>query len=380
METEWKRIGPQDVKEKRDSPPRESLQEILQQGAGSSGAPLMGPAATSEPSVEISVEGRDEPVVRNLPDVKPRTPILGVSSTDTPLQGASSSSIPTEGEGLDNLAYGVSGFRPAKKTLSGSARRKLKKARGRVREAGTGGIQQPGNAGAPKQGGTSTETLKRPRSEGSNPTAETVSSPKMPRDSSGPGTYMEELTNIKIAIFRETYPEDKITEDDQNCILEELGRVFRATPVGELPLLKSHRLEGGALIYMCANQQSGQWLIRAIGNHRLESGARLKATDARNLPKPIKVALRIGDKVAQSQDELLKWIKNLNPGLHTEHWRILHKQPELKGQRLIMLIDQDSLSAIKMTGYKIFTGLSQGVVKVMEDPNCMQLRHAQLRM
>jgi hypothetical protein len=27
------------------------------------------------------------------------------------------------------------------------------------------------------------------------------------------------LTNIKLAVFRETYPEDKLTEDDQNSIL-----------------------------------------------------------------------------------------------------------------------------------------------------------------
>jgi hypothetical protein len=46
------------------------------------------------------------------------------------------------------------------------------------------------------------------------------------RDCSGPGTYKEALTNRKIAIFKETHPEDKLTEEDQNCILEELGRVL----------------------------------------------------------------------------------------------------------------------------------------------------------
>jgi hypothetical protein len=56
--------------------------------AGSSGTPLMGPVVTSEPAVEISAKGRDEPVVRNLPEVKPGTLLLGVSNTDTPLQGA----------------------------------------------------------------------------------------------------------------------------------------------------------------------------------------------------------------------------------------------------------------------------------------------------
>jgi hypothetical protein len=81
------------------------------------------------------------------------------------------------------------------------------------------------------------------------------------------------------------------------------------------------------------------------------------------------MALRIRDRVAQNQEELLKWIKNLNPGLHTEHWRVLNKQPEPKGLRLILFIDTDSYISIKRTGHRIFTGLSQGTVGVLRDPD-----------
>jgi hypothetical protein len=80
------------------------------------------------------------------------------------------------------------------------------------------------------------------------------------------------------------------------------------------------------------------------------------------------VALRIRDRVTQYQEELLKWIKNLNPGLHTEHWRVLNKQPEPKGLRLILFIDRDSYTCIRRTGHRIFTGLTQGTVKVLRDP------------
>jgi hypothetical protein len=38
----------------------------------------------------------------------------------------------------------------------------------------------------------------------------------------------------------------------------------------------------------------------------------MKVTDARNLPKPVKLALRTRDRVAQTQDELLTWISNVN--------------------------------------------------------------------
>jgi hypothetical protein len=119
--------------------------------------------------VGISAKDRDEPVVRNLSEVKSKTILLGVSSTDIPLQGTSTSSIPTAG-GLGHIVSGVGELLLAKKALSGCARRKLKKARAWASKAGTGGIQQPGNAGAPKQGETPTETLKRPRSKGSTPT------------------------------------------------------------------------------------------------------------------------------------------------------------------------------------------------------------------
>jgi hypothetical protein len=156
-------------------------------------------------------------MVRNLPEVKPKVPLLGVSRTNIPLQGASISSKPIV-EGQGHLVSKVGGPRLAKKALSGCARWKLKKARARASEAGTGGIQQPGNASARKQGETSTRTSKRPRSEGSTPT-ETARAPKRPRDFRGPGANKEALTNIKIAIFRETYPEDKLNEEDQNHIL-----------------------------------------------------------------------------------------------------------------------------------------------------------------
>jgi hypothetical protein len=78
--------------------------------------------------------------------------------------------------------------------------------------------------------------------------------PKRLRDLSGPGNYKEALINIKIAIFKETYSEDKLNEDDQSYSMEELGKMLRRTPIGELPHLKSYRLEGGAVIYRCADQ------------------------------------------------------------------------------------------------------------------------------
>jgi hypothetical protein len=53
--------------------------------------------------------------------------------------------------------------------------------------------------------------------------------------------------------------------------------------------------------------------------------------DTRNLPKPVKMALKMKDKVAKCPDEPQKWIKDLNPELHTENWMVLDMQPEPQG-------------------------------------------------
>jgi hypothetical protein len=53
-------------------------------------------------------------------------------------------------------------------------------------------------------------------------------------------------------------------------------------------------------MYVCVlTKQSGQWPIETANNHRLGSLARLKATDAKKLPRPVKVALRMKDKVVK---------------------------------------------------------------------------------
>jgi hypothetical protein len=92
-----------------------------------------------------------------------------------------------------------------------------------------------------------------------------ASEPKRPRDLRGPGNLTGALKNIKMAILKKLYPEDKLNEDDQKSIFDVLGEVLRRTSA-EVPHLKSYRLEAGVLIYICADQQSGQWLSKAINN------------------------------------------------------------------------------------------------------------------
>jgi hypothetical protein len=114
--------------------------------------------------------------------------------------------------------------------LSGSDRRIFRRTRAWSSEAITEDFQQPRHASEPKLGETSIKPSKRPWSEGSTP-IEVARETKRPRDIKGPGTYTEILNTIKMAIYKELYPEDNLNEDDQQSIFDVLGEMVRRAPV-----------------------------------------------------------------------------------------------------------------------------------------------------
>lgn len=72
-------------------------------------------------------------------------------------------------------------------------------------------------------------------------------------------------------------------------------------------------------------------------------------------------------KVAKTTAELLKWIKTLKLGLHKEHWIMLSKQPQPKGQCLNLLLDCNYEKSITNIGYTVNMGSTEGTFKVLSD-------------
>jgi hypothetical protein len=138
-----------------------------------------------------------------------------------------SSSKATEGKNSIVAACRVCRLHLEKTKLSGCAERKLKKAQ--ATQGCTGGIQQPAHTGIPKPGGTPTKMPKRPRSVGGTPTY-AVNPLKKPRNFIGPGAYREALTDVSIAVLKENYPQNKLSEEDQEITLSEIvGGIWKNT-------------------------------------------------------------------------------------------------------------------------------------------------------
>jgi hypothetical protein len=163
-------------------------------------------------------------------------------------------------------------------------------------------------------GETLTRVSKRLRAEGY--TSKDFNPPRRPRASMRPRAEMEAKTSVMVTILLENNPQSMLTENEQNLILKELVYVCCKTHKGG----NYHTLHpsGGAFSYMYTKSQL-----------KIEYLGQGPATDARNLPKLITAVLSMRN----------RFVKSLY--VHTEHWSVLRKYPELKDQQLILFIDWD---------------------------------------
>jgi hypothetical protein len=187
-----------------------------------------------------------------------------------------------EGENLKLVASKVGMLHLEMIKLHVSDRRKLKTAG--ASQDSTGGIQQLRHVAIPKTEGPHIKTPKWPKSDGSTPT-DTVNSSKKPKGFTGPGIYREALTNVRIAILKENYPQDRLSKEDQVLILAKTTGILNNTQ-GRTPATQILQTGRGALMYVCADQWSCESLIQAINGHQP------KAMNAKDLLKLVKMALR----------------------------------------------------------------------------------------
>ncbi|KAJ4437481.1 hypothetical protein ANN_17625 [Periplaneta americana] len=114
----------------------------------------------------------------------------------------------------------------------------------------------------------------------------------------------------------------------------------------------------------------GQGLLKELGavqTHHLWQRLNLQGwetavVEAKDLPKPFKVAFRTQDLTTSDPKVLLKCIQLVNQQLCIEHWKEVHRQT---GQCLIMMIDQESASKIKNKRLTAFTGMDRGLFKTL---------------
>lgn len=296
---------------------------------------------------------RDSPVERNL------TPAIEKSSgRDSPVERNLSND-----ESLDVTASRINRMHLDTQKLSGAARRRLKRA---LMKEGTD-VRNPHSSGGAIRAGPG--TFKRTRTSVDTPPSDRGKPVKRPRGTEPGVSYREALSAFKMAIIGENHPEEKLIEEDIRLIQAVILGKLDEAPDESLPRLRSFSLQDGALVYYCDDQQSANWLQKNIQGARIKENTILKVVDPKDLPKPVKVALRTRDVTTVDTKALLGRIQRLNQGLNTVHWKIIDKQADSSGQRLILMVDQESAKKITELGLSAYTGVDRAFFKILSDPD-----------
>jgi hypothetical protein len=86
-----------------------------------------------------------------------------------------------------------------------------------------------------------------------------------------------------------------------------------------------------------------------------------------NLPKPIKMALNTKDIITKNPEVLFRCLELLNPGIKMTYWKLIDRQADSKGQRLILIIDQESAKILKRMNLAAYIGVDKGLFKILSN-------------
>ncbi|XP_026683316.1 uncharacterized protein LOC113469653 [Diaphorina citri] len=211
------------------------------------------------------------------------------------------------------------------------------------RKAGPSGVGTPGN---------------RPRSEETTPTKDAVKKPRV---------NSSESLAIKMAVWLEGYPENKLTDEDANNLQEKMLDFIRPLENGNGPQFNNCRQESGVLVMTCVNQATQKWLIDCVtkigkcGEIKLEVGVASKVLNTTKvitrLPKVMK---------DHPMEKVLQRLEVQNNDIKTEDWRLINTKTESNVKTVVFLINEEELGKLKERGLSLYLGLEKIQFSIIE--------------
>jgi hypothetical protein len=214
---------------------------------------------------------------------------------------------------------------------------------------------------------TPTLSFKRQRSEDSTPVSDQRKPAKRAR-SEDRIEYRDALC-IKMAVIREGFPNEAFTEQDLDDLQLELLNRMEGLPPRTGPTFKTYKLEDGAIIIICMEEPSRNWLQKTIGEMNPWNNMVMKVGAAKELIWTSKIIMKL-PKIYNGlrAENIQKKMETQNAGLQSQKWTILNRKVELMGQTIVFQVKEQDAEILRGQGYTIFFGLCQIQMKALDKP------------
>lgn len=179
------------------------------------------------------------------------------------------------------------------------------------------------------------------------------------------GSFADVAACEKVAIVPAQFPAKRTLSEHLGAIQGAMLELLADAP-DPLPRVTLGNIVGGALHAQCQGKESSTWLSTAIEGVEI-AGLRFRVMDAKDLPKPVKMAWKTKIVGGHDLKLLLRVLQRFNPLLHTDEWKVVDTVVSDAGTRRIILMDRVSADVIKAAGYQLHTGVDLSAFKLLED-------------
>lgn len=181
-------------------------------------------------------------------------------------------------------------------------------------------------------------------------------------------SYVQAIKSIvKLALTLEDYPDKKLAAEECNMIRKLIReRILELPEDTKAPTFSGSWERDGALVFTCADEQSGNWLKRLSSDLKLgESSLRVLPLD--ELPKRHRVVVHV-EEPDVSAEEVLRLLCKQNADLATSDWIVIRgsKSRDATNTHFACLVRDSSLEALKACNFRPFCGLGRATVKLLE--------------
>uniref|UniRef100_A0A8D8MGE2 DUF4780 domain-containing protein n=1 Tax=Cacopsylla melanoneura TaxID=428564 RepID=A0A8D8MGE2_9HEMI len=191
--------------------------------------------------------------------------------------------------------------------------------------------------------------------------------------SSSGDTYSQALTGYKMAIVPIDYPEQKLVESCATMLKTYIFKEVLKTPEGTtVPAFFRNSHEKGALVIVCRDEYSRTWLESKVREVPNVLGIQVKVGNYRDVIKEHKAIFQVSKETRnmlgkEDPKEVITLMGFQNPKLKADDISIVSVQNDIKGSTFVVTLDDNALSAIRDSGYKIHLGLELIQIRVPGD-------------
>jgi hypothetical protein len=168
-----------------------------------------------------------------------------------------------------------------------------------------------------------------------------------------------------VAVVGEDYPKSQISRENSFDIQRAIGRLVDTLPEEGLnPRLADSYWSKGAAIMVCQDEPTKDWLAAKVPTLVAWEGSRLKVVGMDALPTYKRVVAWFPGPV-EDTERYFTWLRRLNRGLDTGHWRVYERKEEANGVRLVLSIDVASITVLEGLGWQPFSCVGQAIFSLL---------------